>query len=78
VFDIIPAVIDLKDFLKVGEDKSLNTLYVLRGMITFYGRHYMAYFYSDKYDTWVQFDDDHIKSVGNFKEVMRKCVAGRQ
>lgn len=46
-------------------------------MIAFYGKHYMAYFYSDKYDTWVQFDDDHIKRVGNFKCVMKKCVAGK-
>ena len=38
----------------------------------------MAYFYSDKYDTWIQFDDDHIKPVGNFKSIIKKCVAGRQ
>lgn len=77
IFNLIPPIIDLQDFLKVGEEKSQNTKYVFRGMIAFYGKHYMAYFYSDKYDTWVQFDDDHIKSVGNFKQVMRKCVAGK-
>ena len=47
-------------------------------MITYYGRHYVAYFYSQKYDTWVQFNDSHLKSVGNFKEVARRCVSGRQ
>ena len=57
---------DLKDFLKVGEKSSQNTIYVLRGMITFYGKHYVAYFYSEKFDSWMQFDDEHIRQVGDF------------
>lgn len=47
-------------------------------MITFYGRHYMAYFYSDKFNTWAMFDDENIRPVGNFRTVMQKCVNGRQ
>ena len=78
LFKIIPPTVNLKDFLRVGEKKTENCNYVLRGMITFYGRHYISYFYSDKYDTWMQFDDEHIKSIGNFKAVMKKCISGRQ
>ena len=38
----------------------------------------MAFFYSEKFDTWFQFDDDIIKSVGSFADVRKKCLAGRQ
>ena len=47
-------------------------------MITFYGKHYMAYFYSEKFDQWAQFNDESIKKIGNFKEVTKKCISGRQ
>jgi ubiquitin C-terminal hydrolase len=52
-------------------------LYVLRGFITFYGLHYIAYFYSEKFDTWYQFNDETISAVGCFKDVKKKCLAGR-
>ena len=35
----------------------VNSNYILRGMIVFYGRHYMAYFYSEKHDAWYLYDD---------------------
>lgn len=47
-------------------------------MITFYGKHYIAYFYSEFYDTWMQFNDENLKPIGNWKEVMKKCVLGKQ
>ena len=47
-------------------------------MITFYGKHYIAYFYSEHYDCWMQFNDEHLTHVGNYKEVMRKCINGKQ
>lgn len=78
LFKMIPSTVDLKEFLKVGEKQMQSTRYIMRGMITYYGRHYIAYFYSHKHDTWVQFNDEHLKSIGNFKEVIKRCVSGRQ
>eukprot|EP00347_Sterkiella_histriomuscorum_P007794 403347537 len=78
LFKIMPYKMDLQDFLKVGEKRDQNTNYILRGMITYYGKHYISYFYSQKHDTWVQFNDQQLKSIGNFKEVMKKCISGRQ
>ena len=33
-------------------EKEDTSKFALRGMITYYGRHYIAYFYSAKFDTW--------------------------
>lgn len=51
--------------------------YIFRGMIVFYGRHYMAYFYSERHDAWYRFDDESINRVGNWADVCDKCVKGR-
>ena len=56
---------------------SVNSKYIFRGMITFYGRHYMAYFYSDKHDAWYQYDDAHIRRIGNWTDVKVNCKKGR-
>lgn len=55
-----------------------TTHYALRGLITFYGLHYIAYFYSAKFDTWYQFNDASIKQIGSFKDVRDRCIAGMQ
>ncbi|CDW76032.1 inactive ubiquitin carboxyl-terminal hydrolase 53-like [Stylonychia lemnae] len=78
LFNIIPNKIDLKSFLMVSEKSYQNTVFILRGMITYYGKHYISYFYSQKHDTWVQFNDQSLKSIGNFQEVMRRCINGKQ
>lgn len=55
-----------------------STYFILRGFITFYGLHYIAYFYSAKYDNWFQFNDESIKQIGNFEDVRKRCLAGKQ
>ncbi len=64
---LLPYKIDLKDFLKIGENQSANTVYILRGFITYYGRHYISFFYSEKLDQWMQLNDSICKPIGNFK-----------
>ena len=66
-------------FLKVeaSAKTEMTTTYVLRGLIMYYGRHYYAYFYSEKYDCWFRFDDAMIKWVGNFEDVVNACMKGR-
>ena len=61
----------------LGRDGINPATYVLRGMIVYYGRHYWAYFYSQKFDTWFQFDDEHITRTGNFADVIDKSVRGK-
>ena len=58
-------------------DSPSNATYVFRGMIVYYGRHYWAYFYSQKFDTWFQFDDEKISRIGNFADVVDKCVRAK-
>lgn len=32
----------------------------IRGFITYYGKHYMAYFYQEGLDQWIKFDDANV------------------
>jgi hypothetical protein len=43
----------------------------------YYGKHYYAYFYSEKYDTWFRFDDATVQSVGNYRDLVETCVKGK-
>ena len=54
LWGLLPPKIDLKKFMKVtlDEGKASCSTYVLRGIIVYYGRHYWAYFYSQKFDSW--------------------------
>ena len=61
----------------MGKDSPIDSQYILRGLVTFYGRHYTAYFYSERYDSWYQFDDAKIVKVGNWTDVEKKCIKGR-
>ena len=37
----------------------------------------MAYFYSEKHDAWFQYDDENIRRIGNWTQVVERCVNGR-
>lgn len=76
VYDLFPPKIDIGKFLKC-DTKNNCTSFVLRGIICYYGRHYWAYFYSYKYDTWFQFDDSRITNTGSFQNVIDKLVISR-
>lgn len=54
IFDTIDPKIDMQKFMRVskGEDTNASFLFVLRGLIVYYGKHYWAYFYSEKFDGW--------------------------
>lgn len=69
------------------------TRYALRGMICYYGQHYMGFFWSEDERRWLYFDDTTVRVPGirgrsgqvegdgrdhqNFSSVCRQCVAGR-
>ena len=50
-------------------NKPIDSQYILRGMVTFYGKHYTAYFYSEKHDSWLEFNDAKIVKIGNWIDV---------
>lgn len=79
LWSLLPPKLDLKKFMKVtlDEGKPTCTQYVLRGVIVYYGRHYWAYFYSQKFDRWYQFNDEALSEVGNFAAVIEKAVLSR-
>jgi ubiquitin C-terminal hydrolase len=54
-----------------------KTMFVLRGMICYYGRHYWAYFYSEQHDVWFQFNDETLRKVGCFQDVIDKSVKSK-
>ena len=38
----------------------------------------MAYFYSEKKDTWIHFNDSRMTEIGNFEAVINKWVLGKE
>ena len=78
LYKLITPKIDLGEIMKISDPpQGVSKLYVLRGMIQYYGKHYWAYFYSEKYDAWFQFDDEYLRKVGTFQQVIDKSMAGR-
>ena len=51
------------------EEGEASSKYILRGIVVFYGRHYICYFYSEKYDGWYQYDDEKVIFIGNWADV---------
>ncbi len=76
LYSIIAPTIDISKIMEVAETLK-QTTYVLRGLICYYGRHYWAYFYSEQYDVWFQFDDEHLRKIGCFKDVIDKSVRSK-
>ena len=54
LYYMLEPKLNLSRIYKVSEvsDSPSNATYVVRGLIVYYGRHYWAYFYSQKFDTW--------------------------
>lgn len=76
IFKFITPIIQVNLFMKVEtKDAKLNN-YILRGFISYYGKHYMAYFYSELHDYWIHLNDSKITKVGNFSDVIEMCVKG--
>eukprot|EP00667_Euglena_gracilis_P003065 EG_transcript_3071 len=64
-------------FRLVAEDGKSPHPHVLRGMICFYGRHYMAYFWNRIQARWVFIDDSSVRPVGDWGTVCQNIVDGR-
>jgi len=55
-----------------------STHYRLKGMICYYGKHYISYFYSFANLQWFMFDDATVKPVGiDWTAIRERCLKGR-
>ena len=57
LYNLLLPKLNLAKIYKMGKSFSnssspSNATYVMRGMVVYYGRHYWAYFYSQKFDCW--------------------------
>ncbi|KAG7395855.1 UBA/TS-N domain [Phytophthora boehmeriae] len=55
----------------------LRTTYRLRGFVCYYGRHYVALFYSTAHKMWLLFDDSRVLEMGAWSNVVAECLKGR-
>ncbi|KEP65675.1 UNVERIFIED_CONTAM: hypothetical protein HHA_248710 [Hammondia hammondi] len=51
--------------------------HVFRGMVCFYGQHYVCFFHHWASAKWVLFDDSRVKRGLMWKDVVSMCVAGK-
>lgn len=72
VFEFITPLIDIGKFMTTGARGEKDATYIFRGFVSYYGKHYMSYFYSELHDYWVHLNDSKITEVGNFKDVIDK------
>jgi len=75
----IPQELHVDQFLSVqgsGQDKQAYS-YRFRGMICYYGRHYMAIFYSSAFQSFVMFDDKRVSNLGDWNAVLERCGRGK-
>ncbi|CAI5708381.1 unnamed protein product [Hyaloperonospora brassicae] len=54
-----------------------RTTYRLRGFVCYYGRHYVALFYSTAHKMWLLFDDSRVLEIGSWDDVVSECLKGR-
>jgi hypothetical protein len=71
--DLISAEFNMSDVFPTG-----TGVYQLRGIVCFFGRHYISYFYRPLAKKWVCFDDSSHREVGSdWSSVADKVKAGR-
>ena len=93
ILSLIPNVFDPSTYFareRKNEEKEghipsnseLKPLYFFKGMICFWGKHYFAYFrdfHSDNSaDCWSLYDDNRVKKVGDWDDVLEKCLDGSE
>ncbi|CAK4710257.1 unnamed protein product [Aphanomyces euteiches] len=79
--NIIPHELDLSRVFRLGGDAAgqptNESIYVFRGMVCYYGQHYVSFFKSQsKPNHWYLFDDVHVHAVGPWDEVRRRIERG--
>jgi hypothetical protein len=78
---IIPHQLDLRHVFSLGgeaaEVPEHDSLYLFRGMVCYYGKHYVSFFQSQsKQGHWYLFDDRHVYLVGSWDQVRDRIERG--
>lgn len=73
----IPQEFNMNEFIPGS-----NAIYILRGMVMFYGKHYYTYFYklrdgSDTIREWKMFDDSLVKPIGTWENLTEIIIRGK-
>jgi len=73
---LVQSFVDLKSMFNASAiEIDPSHLMVLRGLVCYYGSHYVAFSYSTSFQTWLMFDDANVVEVGaTFETVIQKCV----
>jgi hypothetical protein len=84
VLDTISEIIDIGVIFKLsnesgsGSKSSSNSrILKLRGFISYYGKHYVAFFYSEILRTWLLFDDQRVERVGSWRQAKLRSARSR-
>lgn len=76
IWGSLPGTLRLTDFLRQA-DGSDAPQYELCGVVCYYGRHYLAFFWSAVYGGWLMFDDRRVFLVGGWEELCQRACAGK-
>ena len=77
IWGSLPGTLRLTDFLRQAGDGSDAPQYELQGVVCYYGRHYLAFFWSAVYGGWLMFDDRRVFLVGEWEELCQRACAGK-
>ncbi len=69
--------INLNDLFEIDKEENRKgcSVYRFRGMICYYGLHYVAFFHTG--GTWMLFDDTRVIDMKDFNNVTNQCISGR-
>eukprot|EP01114_Cavostelium_apophysatum_P005186 TRINITY_DN1591_c0_g1_i3.p1 TRINITY_DN1591_c0_g1~~TRINITY_DN1591_c0_g1_i3.p1 ORF type:complete len:751 (-),score=178.89 TRINITY_DN1591_c0_g1_i3:1041-3293(-) len=77
ILDLIDETLILSEIFDLVLDDTKKS-YRFKGMISYYGKHYNAYFKNSSNKEWVVFDDTTVKKVGSkWSDVVARCRDGR-
>jgi hypothetical protein len=71
-------VVDEKQSLSALQEQCKGPSYVFRGMVCYYGKHYVSIFLdsvtSDE-ETYLLFDDHRVRPIGSWEQAVKYCVS---
>jgi len=77
ILKMITMSIDIGNIFNYDGPTQPSYWYRLRGMICYYGKHYIAFFYNYNRKQWFYFDDSTVKMVGTeWSDIQARCERG--
>ncbi|OQR85380.1 inactive ubiquitin carboxyl-terminal hydrolase [Achlya hypogyna] len=79
--EVIPHHLDLGHVFQLGgaaaDMPAADKQYLFRGMVCYYGQHYVSFFRSQSADgAWLLFDDKTVRTVGTWDDVRQRVERG--